>query len=364
MQMTSNPQFEKQRRHLQPYLWSELHLLPDRKLLIKKLLDCSAMSLIYGESNSGKTFLALDVALHIVLGLDWQERKTCQGAVVYVAAEGGLGLRERLEAFRIYHQLEAEGYFYLIPACIDLCNPENNTDELIREIKALPDVVLVIVDTLSRAMAGGNENSSDDMGAFIKNCDKIRECTGAHILIVHHAGKDSARGARGHSALRAAVDTEIEVTNDNGIIMAEVKKQRDGKTGEKFYFELKPVSIGQDSDGDEISSCVLLNTDETPRRRKISPQRKRALGFIRDCIIDKGQKRFIRGTMPEMLCITLEEARKALELGNISTSDKPDNVRRSISRIIDDLNNQSITASYNDYIWIPDKKDFNGQTEK
>lgn len=343
------------RGRLTPYAWEELEALPRRRALIKGLLECSAMSLVYGVSNCCKTFFVLDVALHIVLGRSWQEKRTRQGAVVYIAAEGGLGLKERLDAFSKDKQLDGYGPFYLIPCGVDLCNADDDTQELINQISAIDNVELVVVDTLSRAMAGGNENSPDDMGAFIGNCDKIREHTRAHLLIVHHAGKDSTRGARGHSALRAAVDTEIEVINDAGVITAEIKKQRDGKTGDQYCYELKPVALGKDEDGDDISSCVLVSTDERPaKKQKLSPQKSRALQILRTCLIEKGQTRYVRKEMPEVLSVKTDEYKEYLARENIVDSDEPDNIRRSISRIVTELNNGSITGTYGDYIWIPD----------
>ena len=73
------------------------------------------------------------------------------------------------------------------------------------------EIALIVVDTLSRAMAGANENTSEDMSQFIKNCDILRNISNAHLMIVHHTGKDAAKGARGSSALKAALDTEIEL---------------------------------------------------------------------------------------------------------------------------------------------------------
>jgi hypothetical protein len=358
------PIAQPERRRLQPYAWNELGKLPQRKPLIKGLMDCSTLSLVFGESNCGKTFLVLDVALHIVLGREWRERRTRQGAIVYIAAEGGCGLKERLDAFCLRHEMEARGPFYLIPAGVDLCNQQDDTTELVTEIQAIPDVALVVIDTLSRAMAGGNENSPDDMSAFIGNCDKIRELTGAHVLIIHHAGKDSTRGARGHSALRAAVDTEIEVTKDGGTITAEVKKQRDGRTGDKFCFILESVTIGQDEDGEPLTSCVLLPTAvPTGPRRKLSPQKRRALDILNYCLIDRGQTRHVKKDMSPVMSVTLDEYRQALTLANIATSDEPDNVRRSISRIIDGLNDARITVTFGDHIWLPDGADRTGRTE-
>lgn len=381
-------------RRLKPYAWSELHLLPKRKALIKGLLDCGAMSVIYGESNCGKTFLVLDLAAHIARGISWRGMKTRQGAVVYVAAEGGLGLEERLTAFRSYHEIGDYPPLYVIPASIDLCSYENDLDELTREIKCINreieepnfiqhckkcgfvqesapvckvcghvfyrqiDISVVVIDTLSRAMAGGNENSPEDMTAFIGNCDKLREATGAHVMVIHHSGKDRERGARGHSALKAAVDTEIEVTKDDGIITAEVKKQRDGKTGTKFSFIMQSVSVGQDDDGDQITSCALIPTDRKPiTRRSLKGQKKRALGLIRDCVIGSGEKRNVKSGMPPVTCITLDQARDALKAGNISAAEKPDDIRRIIGKVITELNDLGITVTYGDYIWLPEQPD-------
>ena len=385
---------QSSRRRLQPYAWSELHLLPKRKALIKGLLDCGAMSIVYGESNCGKTFLVLDLAAHITRGTDWRGMRTRQGAVVYIAAEGGLGLEERLTAFRAYHEIGDYPPLYVIPASIDLCSHENDLGELTAEIKCIgraiekPDYIqhcqkccfcqepapvckncghvyysqihvsVVVIDTLSRAMAGGNENASEDMTAFIKNCDKIREQTGAHVMVIHHSGKDTAKGARGHSALRAAVDTEIEVTKGDCIITAEVKKQRDGKTGIKFSFILEAVDVWQDEDGEKITSCVLVATDQEPVIRKnLKGQKKRALGLIRDSIIGTGEKRNVKSGMPPVTCITLDQARDALKRGNISAAEKPDDIRRSIGKVITELNDLGITVTYGDYIWLSEQPD-------
>ena len=216
------------------YHWSELSKLRRRKYLIKGLLDQGGMSVIYGASNSGKTFIALDIACHIALGWAWQGRKTKRRAVVYIAAEGGLGIVERLNAFRIHKKLEGFADLYIIPSSLTLCGENDDLETLLSCLDAIPNIVLIFVDTVARALGGGNENSSEDMGAFIKNCDLIREHTKAHVSAVHHCGKDEGRGARGHSSLKAAIDTEIYVTQKEGVISAEVTKQRDGKTGEIY----------------------------------------------------------------------------------------------------------------------------------
>src|SRR5690606_1496170 len=114
-------------------------------------------------------------------------------------------------------------------------------------------VGLIVVDTLSRALAGGDENASTDMGALVRNVDALRRKVRAHIMLVHHSGKDRAKGARGHSLLRAATDTEIEISKGEIV----VTKQRDIDGSFSRGFVLEPVEIGRDAEGDPVTSCTI-----------------------------------------------------------------------------------------------------------
>lgn len=227
--------------------------------LIKGLLDCKAMSVVYGESNSGKTFVVVDQALHIATGKSWNGRRTRHGLAVYIAAEGSDDIYARIHAWHRRHATDADAaLFALVPCPVDLRTLEGDTKPLIAliaEIKARfrRPVDLVVVDTLSRALAGGDENSSVDMGLLVRNCDHIRESTRAHLMLIHHTGKDKARGARGHSLLRGATDTELEVA-DNTL---SVTKQRSMRPASGIRFELDEITLGRDPDGDAITSCTV-----------------------------------------------------------------------------------------------------------
>ncbi len=231
--------------------------------LVKGVLDREAMSVVYGPSNSGKTFFALDMAFHVATGAEWRGRRMQPGGVLYLAAEGGRGIINRVVALRQETGI-CDVPMAIRRAGLDLLKSTADLQEIVdlaAEVSARAPLALIVIDTLSRVMAGGDENGAQDMTAFIKNIDKVREITGAHIMIVHHTGKDAARGARGHSSLRAATDTEIEVQEEDGNRAAQVQKQRDNPGGEMFGFTLKGVELGTDQDGDAITSCVLENAD-------------------------------------------------------------------------------------------------------
>jgi KaiC/GvpD/RAD55 family RecA-like ATPase len=268
--------------------------------LIAGLLDENAMSVIYGESNSGKTFVALDMAFSVATGLPWNGKETKRGLIVYVAAEGGKRIMRRLAALKKRHQ-EIYGpnalspLFALIRFPIDLRTSDANLKELlalIREAKRVcgEECAWIIIDTLSRALAGGDENSSVDMGRVVVSADRIRSETGAHFTYVHHTGKDGARGARGHSLLRAATDTEIEVAS--GTI--KVTKQRDLEGGAEFGFGLVDLFIGEDASGRPVKSAVVelkepAKTTAAPCAKSVPASQRLFLEVVTQAIEDVGE---------------------------------------------------------------------------
>lgn len=235
---------------------NDIKLDTAREALIDDYLDQNTLSIMYGESNSGKTFAALDMAFHIAAGLPWNGKNVKQGAAFYVAAEGGRGVLDRVLALKKQHGLTEDDYIplFIAPCGVDLRTPNADTKPLIDAILSygIPAAIIVI-DTLSRALAGGNENDSVDMGSFVKNCDKIRETTKAAVMIIHHSGKDTAKGARGHSLLRAAVDTEFEIAEDQ----LRTRKQRDMEMLAPLPFKLRVQELGVNHRGKALTSCTV-----------------------------------------------------------------------------------------------------------
>lgn len=224
--------------------------------LVEGLLDQGAMTVLYGESNAGKTFVALDINYHIARAMAWGGMDVTGGRVVYIAAEGGLGIRKRAAALRAALGDAGERFLFLIHP-INLLRADADLEPLLGTLRDLmadgEGLAMITVDTLSRAMAGGEENGSTDMGAIVKNMDRLRAATLAHLLVVHHSGKDRAKGARGHSLLRAATDTEIEVAD--GAIT--VTKQRDIEARWSSGFRIESRDIGLDRKGRTVASGVL-----------------------------------------------------------------------------------------------------------
>ena len=263
------------------------------------LLPRTGLALIYGESASGKTYLAIDLALHIAAGQSWCDRRATQGVVVYVAAESPASLKNRVALWRSERGTGGE-LFAMIPRPINLLGDIAPLIDLLETIKKEHgEIAAVVFDTVARSMAGHDENSGQDMGRLISSCDCIREAVQTLVVLIHHSGKDSSKGARGHSSLRAAVDTEIEVTSINSRHCATVTKQRDGEAGARFEFTLIPHPIGETAEGEMVTSCLLSDVVECtkihkPKREKLAASERVALAALHT-VLDDPKHRVIAG---------------------------------------------------------------------
>lgn len=227
--------------------------------LIKGVLPRGGVGEIWGAPSTGKTFITLDACLTIARGLPtWLGRRVKQAGVVYVAAEGGVGLGKRLKAYQKHHDLDLRALpsFRLIVAGVNI---REEAEKIITACEEMPDGVgLVVLDTLNRTMGGGDENSSKDMGQYLQGAAAVAEATGALVLIIHHPGKNADLGARGHSSLLGNIDCELTLRKDGDVRVLKVTKQRDGQDGDEFAFRLHPVLLGYDEDDEPEVSCVAL----------------------------------------------------------------------------------------------------------
>lgn len=243
--------------------------------LIEGTIGRIAMVVLYGDSNSGKTFLAVEMGHAVALGQDWLGRRTSQGLVLYLATEAAESVRMRVRARRRHTGEPAPG-LVVVTSPVNFFDGVADVSAVISLVDAIETelqgkVVLIVADTLARISAGANENNGQDMGVVLKHADALRLATGATFLWVHHTGKDAAKGMRGWSGMRAAIDTEIEVTADEatGLRSAEITKQRDlpGK-GDRIGFRLLPVPMGVNRWGTERTSCVVAASDAPEKRAR------------------------------------------------------------------------------------------------
>jgi hypothetical protein len=301
--------------------------------LIKGVLPRAELGMVYGESTAGKTFAILDMVAHIALGRPWRGMRTTQVRVFWVAAEGVAGMRNRLRA--IAQHLGVELSDLPIKFIADAPNLMDKADA-VALAKAIVDAGgadIVVLDTFAQVMAGGNENSGEDVGKVLAHCRGINRATkGALVLPVHHSGKDTSKGARGWSGIRAAMDVELEVVRVEERRSISVTKIKDGPgEGKEYAFRLNTVVLGLDEDGDEITSCTVDHVDGGSSVRKVAKAR---LGQFEQAVVDAVEEMAGLSNEPAPLdeVIQLAISKVPYEGGE---DRRRDNVKRAANNLVD-----------------------------
>lgn len=279
---------------------------PPARHLIKGILPEKGIGAIYGASGSFKSFAALDILHHVANGMEYYGRKTMRKPSVLIAFEGQAGIPNRLKAMRqaetkrrdpsAFHVGEpahdVRTNISVIRTPIDIQNQQHR-DELVAQLQAkgLTGGILCI-DTLAQASAGVEENSSA-MGAILENLKELQYRLDCLIIVIHHTGKDAERGMRGWSGLFAAMDFVLECirtakTSKGKLI---VRKQKDGADGLSFNFETVLHIVGEDEDGEHITSLAIEHL-EGDSYTSAETKRIPSLGTI-DAETSEADERFV-----------------------------------------------------------------------
>lgn len=268
---------------------------PPLSWIIKGVLPRAALGVIFGESGAGKSFVVMDMIAAVARGVDWRGCRTKAGRVVMVVAEGLAGARGRLAAYARHHGVDLTKMPFGVIG--DVPNLKGMDHKLIAaQVREWGGADIIVVDTLAQSVAGANENSAEDMGMAIKHCKQLHESTGALVLLVHHSGKDASRGARGWSGIKAACDVELEVLRNGNQRSFKVSKSKDGRDGDEVAFKLNTVVLGEDEDGDDITSCVVEYTNEpimpNNPKDKLTEKHHAVMGVLQEAEILAGPVHF------------------------------------------------------------------------
>jgi hypothetical protein len=331
--------------------WNDLKVLPRPEYLVKGVLDRRSLAEIFGPTSCGKSFFATDIGLHIAAGWNWQGRRVRQAGVLYVNAEGGTAIVNRLDVWQRHHGEDLTALpFAVVVEPTSLLDPAG-VNQVLADAGKVPELGLVVVDTAARVMPGGDEGA-EVMSGFVAACDRIRAETGACVMVVHHTGKDTSRGSRGSTVLPFATDTVIEIMREPGsdLATAQINKQRDGATGPILNFILKVIELGTDADGDRITSCVIEATDQKPARRMTDRQR-RALDVLNNILADHGKpapeaKHYPAGAA----VVPIDLWRECLTSAGVLDKDAS-NPRQDFKRLKDQLTERGLVGEWNRLIW-------------
>lgn len=343
--------------------WGDEDSFPQRKWLIKDFLAQGELSFLYAPSGGGKSFFALHIGACISHGIDWFGHRVSDGPVVYVAAEGASGFVRRMKAWRQAHCLERRVPFALTPKVLNLRSNKTDADNLINHVEQISricgqPVKLIVIDMLSRMLGGGTDADPRDIAEFLTLIEKVREESGAHVMVVHHTGKEIQRGMRGSSTLRDCADTAIEITKDTegDLFTAKIEKQKDGEEGKAYTFRLAKSVLGQDEDGDEITSCVVEPVDASAVDNRSEPELKRcekiALDALKLELAETGRPSPGGGIHQDVIVVDTEDWRERAYRSGISRSDQEAALRQAFHRSRQGLLEKGFICTQDTSVWL------------
>jgi KaiC/GvpD/RAD55 family RecA-like ATPase len=270
---------------------ADLEALPEIEWLIDDLLPREALAVLYGPAETGKSFLALDMALSIATGRPWQGRVVQRGPVIYVYAEGQRGLNRRVRAWKQQNGVTNVPVARFLPVAVQL-HENADVQALLTAIeRTLSDEgspVLIVIDTLSRCFVDGDENQQRDMGNFVAGAKKLQEHTGSTVLILHHQAKhhNQGNGPRGSNVLRGAADTGLALSvspKDRLSMLLVCDKQKDGEHFAPLALRLGVVEIGREDSGKPITSCVVVSATRSQVAALITEDVRAVLAALCGC---------------------------------------------------------------------------------
>jgi hypothetical protein len=235
--------------------------------LIDHLLPAEGLAVLFGRWKSYKSFIALDLAMTVARGALWAGRKVKQGAVVYIAAEGALGLRKRIAAYQARYPGD-QSPFYLTEARPSLGTRPGDKDELIAGIRATVggpgvEIVLVVVDTLARTVGIADENN-EGMRAFTDNCEDIADAFRCLALAVHHENAAGDARTRGGTSLPGAAVTIWRAKKvqdgEQRCCLVTIDDAKDSADGMALMVRFDVHEFGEPEPGSERESTLIVNS--------------------------------------------------------------------------------------------------------
>ena len=276
--------------------FNDIKLGKQRRYLIKNLLPRVGLSVVWGPPKCGKSFWTFDAVMHVAIAREYRERRVHPGSAVYCAFEGASGIEARKAAWeqKCLGDIDPDTVpFYLQPLSLDLVRDQTALVASIHA-KLLPDdppLVVIVLDTLNRSIRG-SESSDEDMTAYVNAAEALVDAFQCAVIVVHHCGIKDTR-PRGHTSLTGAVEAQLKVSrNVAGHFIVEVEFMKDGAEGATVASQLEPVTVGKDEDGDEITSCIVREVEDTPMPKEkpaLSTKDELARRTLADIAADQGK---------------------------------------------------------------------------
>lgn len=262
--------------------WTFYKIMPRRGLMV-----------LVGPSQSGKTFLELELARCLATGKPFfniAPDDQC-GTVFLFAGSEGSGLEQRVAA------LGEKGPLPISATAIQDLGQRDALKHLYEEIKGEAERMmlihgvplrLVVIETLAASGLLANEDDNAEAARAMANLGMLSDLLDVVVLTTHHPPKDKS-GSRGASSIPAAADYiwEIYRPDRDPVRKLDQTKARDAEQMMIGAFTLLETQLGRDSRGRPITSTVVSMGEAQADRPSRFPAKMEAFTRALDFSIEE-----------------------------------------------------------------------------
>jgi len=337
-----------------------------KEFLITGFLAKYETSVFYGAPDAGKSVVLLHAMCCVAAGRPLCGRQVEQAACLFVAAERGAVTRRRVLAWCKEHEVDDNDIpLAVVDDVIDLRTGKVDADGIIAAAEELAKatrmpVGWISIDTLNRALNGGDENSSKDMGSLITNADRIQRAANCHLTLTHHVPQDRTDRMRGHGSAVGAVDMTVRISKSDGVVTLEVDKANDLVEKPCLSFTFKTITLLAGENGSIVTMAPVMVEVEGEaakpkakgKEKKLSASATIALRAIKQALDEVGETAPASNNVPaKVRVVTTENWRRyAVKRGISGGEDRAQ--RAAFQRAKETLIAANQVGTWGDFHWL------------
>lgn len=323
--------------------YAEMEAMPEPEWLVEGVIQKRSAALLFGRSNSFKSFIAIDLGLSVQTGAAWHGKATAGGGVLFVATEGANGVgRLRIPAwYEHHHVIHGQRGAFLYPKEIRL-DVADEVTALIEAMTVHGPFELVVLDIFGGTMAG-SEIEDKTARAWVHGIQRLLRETGTAVLTVAHTGWQDDSRARMHTHFWGSFDTRLKVEGDKDALTASltVERHKDADSTGQWGFRLETT-------GDSLVPVLDDSAIVSKATKTISAKLRLALAALDEATAEHGTRRDGQD-WPPCPVVSIEDWRR--HFYRLCGEDSPDAKRQAFKRAKDGLQAKSLIAFFDDHVW-------------
>jgi hypothetical protein len=333
------------RRERRVLSYSEMSCMPEPEWLVEGIIQKRSAALMFGRSNTFKSFLGLDLALSVATGQPWHGAATSQGRVLVVATEGANGVgRMRVPGWYSHHRipLPRRQDLFLFPSEISL-DVGSDVSWLIEQINQIGDVSLLVLDIFGGTM-NGTEVEDTTARAWVRAVQRIIAETGASVLTIAHTGWSDDTRARMHTHFWGSFDSRLRVEGDKDHMTTclAVERHKDADSAGVWGFRLE-----------KTHGTLVPVVDETVhpiKGAKWTKPQTAAMRALDSAISAVGETKSGEG-WPACRVVPLQVWREYCDQEGLTRTDTDSARRMAFKRAREDLHQKKAIHIFDDHVW-------------